>query len=92
MITPAQIQELVGVPVYMTFPNDYQAVQRALTAGRYLDSGSDLGKKFTSLAQTMFEQKTAAAVPLESKKRFLEFFSVSQPSSTAMVPVKKSAS
>jgi pilus assembly protein CpaE len=91
MITPAQIQELVGVPVYMTFPNDYQAVQRALTAGRYLDPSSDLGKKFTSLAQTMFEQKPAA-VPLESKKRFLEFFSVSQPSSTAMVPVKKSAS
>lgn len=92
MITPAQIQELVGVPVYMTFPNDYQAVQRALTAGRYLDTSSDLGKKFTSLAQTMFEQKPSSTVPLESKKRFLEFFSVSQPSSTAMVPVKKSAS
>ena len=92
LITPAEIQELVGVPVFMTFPNDYQGVQRALAAGRYLDPSSDLGKKFTSLAQTMFEQKVAA-VPLESKKRFLEFFSVShQPTSTAMVPVKKSAS
>jgi hypothetical protein len=38
----------------------------------------------------MFEQK-AAAVPIEPKNRFLEFFSVTQPQSTAMVPVKKSA-
>jgi len=90
MITAAQIQELVGVPVYMTFPNDYQAVQRALTAGRWLESSSDLGKKFTTLAQTMFDQKPAA-VPLDSRKRFLEFFSVSQTPSTAIVPVKKSA-
>ena len=91
LITSAQIEELVGVPVYMTFPNDYQAVQRALTAGRWLDGSSDLGKKFSTLAQTIFEQKQGA-VPLDSRKRFLEFFSVS-PSSTsnAVVPVKKPA-
>ncbi len=90
LITPAQIEELVGVPVYMTFPNDYQAVQRALAAGRWLDTSSDLGKKFTALAQTIFEQKPGA-VPLDTKKRFLEFFSVSAtPASSAIVPVKKS--
>ncbi len=89
MVTPAEIQELVGVPVYMTLPNDYQGVQRALTMGRWLESGSDLSKKFTTLAQSMFEQK-AGAVPLDSKKRFLEFFSVAHSPNTAVVPVKKS--
>ena len=91
LVTQAEIEELVGVPVYMTFPNDYQAVQRALTAGRWLDNTTDLGKKFTTLAQTIFEQKPSA-VPGDSKKRFLEFFSISPPVSTAIVPVKKSAS
>jgi Flp pilus assembly CpaE family ATPase len=91
LVTTAQIEELVGVPVYMTFPNDYQAVQRALTVGRWLDGSSELGKKFTTLAQTMFEQKPSA-VPLDSRKRFLEFFSVSPALNTAVVPVKKSAS
>ena len=73
----------------MTLPNDYQGVQRALTVGRWLESGSDLSKKFTTLAQSMFEQKPGA-VPLDSKKRFLEFFSVAHSPSTAIVPVKKS--
>src|SRR5579872_1007439 len=91
LITTAQIEELVGVPVYMTFPNDYQAVQRALTVGRWLDGSSELSKKFTNLAQTIFEQKPSA-VPLDSRKRFLEFFSVSPALNTAVVPVKKSAS
>jgi pilus assembly protein CpaE len=89
MVTPAEIQDLVGVPVYMTLPNDYQGVQRALAAGRWLEPGTDLSTKFTTLAQTMFEQKPSA-VPLDSKKRFLEFFSVAHSPSTAIVPVKKS--
>ena len=87
LITSAQIQELVGVPVYMTFPNDYQGVQRALTAGRWVDSACDLGKQFSTLANAVFEHKPAA-VPVDSKKRFLEFFSVSTPK-TAMIPVPK---
>jgi len=74
IITPAQIEQLLGVPVYMTLPNDYQCVQRALTAGRWVEPGSDLGKQFTALVQTMFEQKPAVAQ--ENKKRFIEFFSV----------------
>jgi pilus assembly protein CpaE len=74
IISPAQIEQLLGVPVYMTLPNDYQCVQRALTAGRWVEPGSDLGKQFTALVQTMFEQKPV--VQAESKKRFIEFFSV----------------
>lgn len=89
LVTPEEIQELVGVPVYMTLPNDYQAVQRAMTMGRWLDSGSDLGKKFASLAQAMFEQKQMA-VPVDSKKRFLEFFSVGSGPGTSIIPIKKS--
>lgn len=75
LITPQQIEQLLGLPVHMTFPNDYQGVQRALTEGRWVESHSDLGKQFNTLAQSMLEPKQNAGAG-ESKKRFLEFFSV----------------
>ncbi len=75
MITPAQIEDLLGVPVQMTFPNDYQGVHRSLTFGRWVEPDTDLGKQFTLLAQAMVEARPKAARP-EAKKRFLEYFSV----------------
>jgi Flp pilus assembly CpaE family ATPase len=78
LITPQQIEQLLGLPVHMTFPNDYQGVQQALTEGRWVVPHSDLGKQFTALAQSMIEVRqtpsTVAVTP--EKKRFLEFFSV----------------
>ncbi len=87
LISPQQIEQLLGVPIYMTFPNDYQGVQRAMTAGRWVDSGSELGRQFTSLAQCMLESKVAPAP--EPKKRFIEFFSVVP--SKAITPARKTA-
>ena len=74
LISPQQIEQLLGVPIYMTFPNDYQGVQRAMTAGSWVDSSCELGRQLTSLAQCMLETKIAPAP--EPKKRFIEFFSV----------------
>jgi pilus assembly protein CpaE len=74
LISPQQIEQVLGLPVYMTFPNDYQGVQRALTAGRWVEPGSDLGRQFTALAHSMFEHKVAPQA--DPKKRFIEFFSV----------------
>jgi len=74
LISPQQIEQLLGIPIYMTFPNDYQGVQRAMTAGRWVEPATELGRQFTALAQAMLETKSAAAP--EPKKRFIEFFSV----------------
>jgi pilus assembly protein CpaE len=73
LITPDQIEELLGVPVTMTFPNDYQGVHRALTFGRWVDPATELGKQFTILAQGMLETRPHA---IDQRKRFIEFFSV----------------
>ncbi len=72
LITPQQIEQLLGVPVAMTFPNDYQGVHRALTFGRWVDPTTDLGKQFAALAQSMIENRPHA----DPKKRFIEFFNV----------------
>src|SRR5579863_4532459 len=87
LISPQQIEQLLGVPIYMTFPNDYQGVQRAMTSGRWVETGSELGRQFSALASSMLETKVAPAP--EPKKRFIEFFSVVP--SKAVTPARKTA-
>jgi hypothetical protein len=58
----------------MTFPNDYQGVQRSLTFGRWVEPNTDLGKQFALLAQTMLANQQVPGVA--DKKKFIEFFSV----------------
>ncbi|MDQ6758497.1 MAG: hypothetical protein M3Z32_01370 [Acidobacteriota bacterium] len=87
IITPQQIEELLGLPIQMTFANDYVGVHRALTLGKGVDATSDLGKQFSALAQSMTDQPQTAA---ESKKRFIQYFSVN-PAPYAVAETKVSA-
>ena len=73
LISPDQVEQLLGVPVTMTFPNDYQGVHRALTFGRWVDPASELGRQFTLLAQTMLDNRPRV---MDNRKRFIEFFTV----------------
>ena len=75
LITPHQIEGLLGLPVEVTFPNDYQCVHRALEAGSAVDSASQLGKQFTLLAESIAQGRSPHPAP-ERKKRFIEFFSI----------------
>lgn len=75
MITPQQIEQLLGLPVHMTLPNDYHGVQRALTLGRWVEPTSDLGKQFMLLAQSMVEAPRPLSMP-DQKKKFIEYFSI----------------
>jgi pilus assembly protein CpaE len=74
MISAAQIEELLGVPVQMTFPNDYHGVHKSLTAGKYVDATSELGKQFNQLARTILEKKPTLV--RDGKKAFVEYFSL----------------
>lgn len=74
IITPEQIEELLGLPIMLTFPNDYQGVHRALTFGRRVEPASDLGKQFALLAQNMLNPPQRNAP--HQKKRFIDYFPV----------------
>lgn len=74
MISPEQIEDLLGIPVLLTLPNDYQSVSRALTQGRQVDAASDLGKQFLKLANILFERKSDSAP--EKSRRFIEYFNL----------------
>jgi Flp pilus assembly CpaE family ATPase len=81
MITPQQIEQLLGLPVHMTLPNDYHGVQRALTLGRWVDPATELGKQFHLLAQSIVEGPRPQSLP-DQKKRFIEYFSLVPKSSS----------
>jgi hypothetical protein len=65
--------------VYQSLPNDYQGVHRAVHAGKAVEPNSELGKCFAQLAKQMVEGKQEQ---IETRKSFLEYFSV-RPTRTA---------
>lgn len=88
IVSPQQVEELLGHPVLMTFANDYQGVHRAMTAGRPVDASSELGRQFNQLAQFILEKKPV--VP--GKKGISEYFSLLPSSVSLFSAGKKTAS
>jgi pilus assembly protein CpaE len=74
VISKAQVEQLLGMPVLATFPNDYLRVNRSLTEGKWVDPDSDLGKAFVEFATELVERRAQG----DGKKKFLEFFAIPQ--------------
>jgi pilus assembly protein CpaE len=74
LITSGQVEDLLGVPVMMSFTNDYQGVHRALQSGRAVEPATDLGKQFTDLAARILQKKVAHEG--DTRKRLAEYFSL----------------
>ncbi len=76
LVSPAQIESLLGVPIAFTFQNDYQGVHAALQDGRAVEPASELGKQFQALADSILGIKGEEAPQSQQKKRIVEFFSI----------------
>lgn len=87
LITPAQIEELLGLPVYMSFPNDYRTVTRALATGSVVDFATEFGQECIRLAHSLSNGRPAQPSTADTKKRFLEHFFLSP--KQAAVPAEK---
>lgn len=53
LIPISEIEKVLGKPVFMSFPNDYVGVHKALTAGKQVSPASELGKGFRALAEAI---------------------------------------
>ena len=71
----AQVEEILGVPVIATLANDYHGVNRSTAAGALVDPNSELGQNYTQFAASLVDAR--APQPEASKKKFLQYFSVS---------------
>ena len=78
VISNDQIEQILGLPVQMIFPNDYQGVHKAVTLGRWIDFNSDLGKHVHYFATNLADSRKGPAGQTPAKKKFLEYFSVGQ--------------
>ncbi len=72
LLTPQQVQDVLGVPVMHSFLNDYQVVNTATRAGDVIDPKSKLGVQFADLAASLLNKPK---VETPSKRKFLEFLS-----------------
>ena len=71
LFTKAQVEELLGLPVVQTFPNDYVGVNKAMTAGKWMEPDTEMGQMFAEFARSLIEKKAVVKEP----KKFLEFLS-----------------
>jgi Flp pilus assembly CpaE family ATPase len=69
LIPIGEVEKLLGLPVFMSFPNDYIGVHKALTSGKHVSSASELGKGFRALAESIRGIKPPAE---PSKPGFME--------------------
>jgi pilus assembly protein CpaE len=71
LFSKEQVEELLGLPVVQTFPNDYNGINKAMTAGTWIDQESEMGKQFAEFAQSLLERKGT----VKESKKFLEYLS-----------------
>jgi pilus assembly protein CpaE len=86
LIPPAEIEKIIGLPVYMELPNDYKGVHKAFAGARPIEASSDLGKRFADLARRIVSREAPASPP----KRFVDYFTISPARYSFTSPPKKS--
>jgi len=69
VISADQIEGLLGMPVAMSFTNDYHGVHQALTMGKNVDPASELGRQISNLSRMMLNIDSGAAAPPPPKKK-----------------------
>jgi Flp pilus assembly CpaE family ATPase len=75
-LTDAEVARLVGLPIAITFSNDYDGVGKSILDASRVSSDTPLGQSILSLAQSLvphLEPKVAS-----KQRRFLEFFHVAR--------------
>jgi pilus assembly protein CpaE len=71
-ITPAELEKMLGTPIFCTVANDYPELYETYAEGRMLSRSSELGKQISRLAlklANLEEDKSAT----NAKKRFALF-------------------
>jgi pilus assembly protein CpaE len=69
-ITPAELEKMLGVPIFFMVPNDYPELYETYAEGRMLNRNSDLGKQLAKLAIKLASLEIEEKSP---KKRFALF-------------------
>lgn len=80
VVTPAEVERLLGQPICCALPNEYKGVHKAVAGGQPVEWNSELGKAFLEGAKVLLGQRSGPEV---RKKRFVEYFSLTPARYTA---------
>ncbi len=69
------IEEVLGIPIQHTFPEDRSSVQQAVMQGAAISNAVPLGKELQKLAYTLSDARSL--VQVEPVKRKIEYFTLS---------------
>jgi pilus assembly protein CpaE len=73
VVTPAEVERLLGQPVCCVLPNDYKSMHKAVASGQPVEWSSELGKAFLEGAKVLLGKGNGPEV---KKKKFVEYFSL----------------
>lgn len=74
LVTDAEVEKAVGIPVSHSFSNDYRGVQDSVLRGSPVPPSSELGESILNLAHALAPHRESKQAPVHRK--FLEFFHV----------------
>ncbi len=77
VLSAAELERVLGKPVFASLANDYVAVQKALHDATFVAPDTELGKGLRVLANHLVERNTKGSA--EPRKRLIEYFSVRSP-------------
>ena len=83
LISISEVEKLLQLPVYRSFPNDYIGVHKALTSGKHVSPASELGKGFRLLAEAIRGEQQP---PEATKAGLLGLFRAHKKPATAPTP------
>jgi pilus assembly protein CpaE len=73
LLNKQQVEDLLGMPVVATFPNDYAGTSDASSEGTVVSKSSPMGQSAEEFAGTLLEREDPK--PHRDKHKFLEHFS-----------------
>lgn len=85
VIQPPEVEKLLGLPIYAVVPNDYKGVHRAIALGKTVEPGSELGKRFRQMAESLLDGGESEA---PQRRRFVEYFTLA-PARYSFMPGKQ---
>ena len=74
VFTPKELQDSIGAPVWMSFPEDTKTVNESVTAASEVNAASEFARQIRALADNLTSRKGPQAAA--KKSRFIDCFSV----------------
>jgi pilus assembly protein CpaE len=74
MFTREEIRDLVGVPVWLSFPDDPHSVFESAKMASGINPKTELARQIRALADVLISKKAPSAAP--KKHRFVDYFSI----------------